>query len=265
MKTSKHMPLALALLLSIVSLSFAQQPAATPRPEPEYVTEKGFKSKVFDVKYRDASMLAQVLRNLGSGFKGATIQSNSEFKTITVRDFPENIVTMEEAIKRLDVPATPRANIELHMHVLVASNTGGGGGSEMPAELRDVLTQLRGTLNYRNYELAASVVQRLTATERPLTGSGTAELASGTAGTANMSMPYEYYINGVAMVQDVTGGPNVRISEFSFSSSSPAGNDRDRARIQTALNLRDGEKVVVGTAALRNRALVIVLTANFVK
>jgi hypothetical protein len=80
-----------------------------------------------------------------------------------------------------------------------------------------------------------------------------------------MSMPYEYYINGVAMVQDVTGGPNVRISEFSFSSSSPAGNDRDRARIQTALNLRDGEKVVVGTAALRNRALVIVLTANFVK
>ena len=257
----KHMPVILALLLSIVSVSFAQQPASTPRPEPDYVTEKGFKSKVFDVKYRDASMLAQVLRNLGSGFKGATLQSNSEFRTITVRDFPENIVTMEEAIKRLDVPAAPRANIELRMHVLIASNAG-SGSSDMPAELRDVLTQLRGTLNYRNYELAASVVQRLTATERILQGSGTAELASG---TANMSMPYEYYINGVTMVQDVTGGPNVRISEFSFTSSSAAGNERDRAKIQTALNLRDGEKVVVGTAALRNRALVIVLTANFIK
>ena len=264
MKTLKHMPVTLALLLSIVSVSFAQQPAATPRPEPEYVTEKGFKSTVFDVKYRDAGMLAQVLKNLGSGFKGATIQSNSEFRTITVRDFPENLVTMEEAIKRLDVPAAPRANIELHMHVLIASNTG-GGNSEMPAELRDVLTQLRATLNYRNYELAASVVQRLTATDRVLQASGTAELASSVAGTANVSMPYEYYLNGVSMVQDVTGGPNVRISEFSFSSSSPAGNDRDRARIQTALNLRDGEKVVVGTAALRNRALVIVLTANFIK
>lgn len=269
MKTLKHMPLALALLLSIVSLSFAQQPAATPRPEPDYVTEKGFKSTVFDVKYRDAAMLAQVLRNLGSGFKGATIQSNSEFKTITVRDFPENIVTMEEAIKRLDVPATPRANIELHMHVLIASNTG-SGSSDMPAELRDVITQLRGTLNYRNYELAASIVQRLTATERMLQGSGTAEIPSGAPGTSNLLMPYEYYLSNVSMAQDVTGGPIVRISDFAFTAShermvGPNVNERDRARVQTALNLRDGEKVVVGTASLRSRALVIVLTASLVK
>ena len=62
MKILKHMPVALALLLSIVSVSFAQQPTPTPRPEPDYVTEKGFKSSIFDVKYRDAAMLAQVLR-----------------------------------------------------------------------------------------------------------------------------------------------------------------------------------------------------------
>jgi hypothetical protein len=260
MKTLKHMPVALTIVLSIFSVSFAQQPTATPRPEPDYVTEKGFKSRIFDVQYRDAAMLAQVLRNLGSGFKGATIQSNTEFKTITVRDFPENIATMEEAIKRLDTPATPRPNIELHMHVLIASNTG-TGSSDMPAELRDVLTQLRGTLNYRNYELAASIVQRLTATERVLQGSGTTEIPSGTAGTANMLMPYEYYINNVSMSQDVTGNPNVRISDFAFSASTQT----DRARVQTALNLRDGEKVVVGTAALRNRALVIVLTAKLMK
>ena len=78
-----------------------------------------------------------------------------------MRDFPENIVTMEEAIKRLDTPATPRPNVELHMHVLIASNAG-GSTADMPAELKDVLTQLRGTLNYRNYELAASIVQRVT-------------------------------------------------------------------------------------------------------
>jgi hypothetical protein len=35
--------------------------------------------------------------------------------------------------------------------------------------------------------------------------------------------------------------------------------------VQTALNLRDGEKVVVGTATLRNRALVIVLTAKLIR
>ena len=270
MKILKHVSIVLTLTFCFVSASFAQQqPAATPRPEPDYVTDKGFKSRVFDVKYRDAAMLAQVLRNLGSGFKGATIQSNSEFRTITVRDFPENIVTMEEAIKRLDMPAAPRANIELHMHVLIASNAG-GGSSDMPAELRDVLTQLRGTLNYRNYELAASIVQRLTTTERVLQGSGTAEFTSGNAGTPNILMPYEYYINNVSMVQIAAGAPTVQISDFAFTAShermvGPNINERDRARVQTALNLRDGEKVVVGTAALRNRALVIVLTATWIK
>lgn len=260
MKIFKHMPLTLALLLSIVSVSFAQQPTATPRPEPDYVTEKGFKSRIFDVKYRDAASLAQVLRNLGSGFKGATVQSNSEFKTITVRDFPENLATMEEAIKRLDTLATPRPNVELHMHVLIASN-GGGGSGEMPAELRDVLTQLRGTLTYRNYELASSVVQRITTTERMLQGAGTAQVSSATAGTTDVSMPYEYYLNSVSVLENAVGGPSLRISDFYFS----AVIDKDRPRVQTALNMRDGEKVVVGTAAIRNRALVIVLTANVLK
>src|SRR5688572_26752615 len=111
------------LLLISVSASFSQQPpsATTPKPESEYVTEKGFKSKVFEIKYREASSLASVLRQLGSGFRGASISSSSEFKTITVRDFPENIATMEEALKRLDTPGPQRPNIELHMHVLVAS------------------------------------------------------------------------------------------------------------------------------------------------
>jgi hypothetical protein len=260
MKVSKHMPFALVLALFFVSGLFAQQPAATPRPEPDYVTDKGFKSRVFDIKYRNPSSLAQVLKNLGSGFKGATLQSSFEFKTITVRDFPENLATMEEAIKRLDLPATPQPNIELHMHVLIASNSG-SGSSDMPAELRDVLTQLRSTLNYRNYELAASVVQRLTSTERVLQGSGTAEVPSGSAGMANLSMPYEYQIYNLSMVQNAVGAPSVQISDFNFSTVT----DKDRARIQTALNLRDGEKVVVGTATLRSRALVIVMTANLVK
>ena len=260
MKTVKHVFVALSLAFCFVSASFAQQPAATPRPEPDYVTEKGFKSRIFDVRYRDASSLAQVLRNLGSGFKGATVQSNSEFKTITVRDFPENIATMEEAVKRLDTPGTPRPNIELHMHVLIASNTG-TSSVDVPAELKDVLAQLRGTLNYKNYELTASVVQRITTTERILQGSGTAEVPGGTAGAANIFMPYEYYLNNVSVAENAVGAPSVRISDFAFTATT----DKDRPRVQTALNMRDGEKVVVGTASIRNRALVIVLTATVLK
>ncbi|MGH9904305.1 MAG: secretin N-terminal domain-containing protein [Pyrinomonadaceae bacterium] len=256
-------PVTSALILAIAfatSSSAQQQNPATAENTDNYVTEKSFKSKVFEVKYRDPNSLARVLKQLGSGFKGATISANSDFKTITARDFPENLATIEEAIKRLDTPAAPSPNIELHMHALIASNTG-SSTADVPAELRAVLNELRGTLNYRNYELAASVVQRLTETGRILQGSGTAEIPSGNPGAPNMSMPYEYYINNVAMVQNAVGAPSVQISDFAFSTVS----DKDRARIQTALNLRDGEKVVVGTATIRNRALVIVLTAKLIK
>lgn len=261
LKILKHVPTALALALIFGSASFAQQPTTTttPNPSDNFVTEKNFKSKVFEVKYRDVTNLAYVLRSLGSGFKGAAIQSNAEFRTITVRDFPENIATMEEAIKRLDTPAAPRPDIELQMYVLIASNTG-SANADMPAGLKDVLTQLRGTLNYRNYELVASGIQRLTETSGVLQGSGIAEVPSANAGTPGVAMPYEYYIRNVSLVQSATGVPTVEISDFSFRTL-----DKDQARVQTALNLRDGEKVVVGTAALRSRALVIVLTAKLIK
>lgn len=252
---------ALALAFMFVPAALAQQPASnTPQPAPadNYVTEKNFKSKVFEVKYRDPNSLANVISRLMSGFKGAAISASPEFKTITVRDFPENLATIEEAIKRLDTPAAARPDIELHMHVLLASNTG-GSGTDVPAELKDVIPELRGTLNYKNYELAASVIQRLTETPRGLQGSGTADVPSG--GPGALSMPYDYYIGAVSLVQNATGSPSVQIGEFSFSALS--GNDK--ARVSTALNLRDGEKVVVGTATIRSRALVVVLTMKLVK
>jgi len=257
-KIIKYVSATLTLAFILVTAVAAQQAAnTTPAPQDNYVTERNFKSKVFEVKYRDPNSLANVVSRLTSGFKGAAISSSSEFRTITVRDFPENLLIIEEAIKRLDTPATPRPNIELHMHALIASNSG-SGGAPPPAELKDVLEQLRGTLNYKNYELAATVVQRLTDTPRALNGSGIAEFPSA---APNTPLPYDYYIGSVSLVQDAAGKYSVQIGEFAFTTTNA---DKDRTRIQTALNLRDGEKVVVGTATMRSRALVVVLTAKLI-
>jgi type II secretory pathway component GspD/PulD (secretin) len=258
--TLKYMLLTLTLVLAFVSAAAAQQPEPSPaQTQPDTTIQRSFKSRIFEVKYRDPNSLLNALYQLGSGFKGAAMSANAEFKTITVRDFPENIATVEEALKRLDVPGAPRPNIEMHMHVLIASNAG-GTATDMPAELKDVLTQLRTTLNYSKYELAASIVQRLTETPRGLQGSGVAELPSTNPGTPGSSMPYEYFLNNVSLLQNAAGAASVQIADFTFVTR-----EKESARVQTALNLRDGEKVVVGTATLRNRALVIVLTAKLIK
>lgn len=260
-KIMKNALIAVVLVLIVSATSFAQQPtpSAPNKSEDDFVTEKGFKSKVFTINHRDPNSLGSLLSPLLSGFKGVMIRANPEFKTLTVRDFPENLTSIEEAINRLDTPAAPRPDIELHMHILVASNTG-TTTEQLPAELKDVITQLRETLNYRNYELAASVVQRLTETPRGLHGSGTAEIVTAQAANPTVSLSYDYTINSVSLARNPVGAKTIQIGEFSFATRPNAANIN--GSVQTALNLRDGEKVVVGTTTIRDRALVIVLTAK---
>src|ERR1041384_2920062 len=156
-------------LFVVIMLAFACAPlvAAQQQPqhsEPQYVDQTGFKNRIFEVKNRDPDELLSVIRLLTSGFKGAQVSADNNFKTITVRDFPENIAAIEDALKRLDTPEAPHSEVELHIHVLIAGNTE-LGASEVPAELKDVVGQLRSTLNFKNYYLLTSIIQR--AKERP--------------------------------------------------------------------------------------------------
>lgn len=253
--------IALVCTLAFTSGVVAQQPStAQEKPKDDFVTERQFKSKIFEVKYREPNSIANVLRNLGSGFKGASISTNSEFKTLTVRDFPENVASIEEAIKRLDTPAAPRASVELHMHVLLASNRAStGDAGEIPTELKDVITQLRGTLNYKNYELLTSVLQRITETSNALKGTGVAQIP----GPQSAAIPaqYEYWIQRVSFEPSASGAQTIKMDQFSFTVSGQG----ITGQVATALNLRDEEKVVVGTATINDRALIVVLIPKIVK
>lgn len=251
----------LVVTLIVIPAALAQQPNSTQdKPKEDFVTERQFKSKIFEVKHREPSSLANVLRQLGSGFRGAGISANNEFNTLTVRDFPENLVTIEEAIKRLDTPAAPPSSVQMHMHVLLASNrTGPTPAGEIPVELKDVITELRGTLTYRNYELITSVLQRLTETNRGLNGSGLAQIPGGQSGVTTAQ--YEYSVNQLSFVPSASGAEAIQIQDFTFT----LVGEGIRGRVQTALNLRDGEKVVVGTATINDRALIVVLISKIVK
>lgn len=251
----------IAIVLGLIFIpAVVAQPAGSSQDKPneDAVTEQKFKTRIFDVKYREPGSLANVLRQLGSGFKGSGIVSNAEFKTLTVRDFPENIATMEEALKRLDTPAPPRPNIELHMHILIGSNGSvASPAGEVPAELKDVITQLRKTLAYKNYELFTSVLQRLTETPRSVSGGGAAQIPGM---QTNRPTQYDYMIGAVSVIPSQSGAPGIQIQEFAFK----LVGEGISGRVQTALNLKDGEKVVVGTATITDRALIVVLIPKLI-
>ena len=98
MYSTKLKTLALPLLLTILSTAALAQAPSQPAPVDKYVTNTGFKNRVFEVHNRMPEDLVPVIRLLTSGFKGAELAASNEFRTITVRDFPENIAAIEEAI-----------------------------------------------------------------------------------------------------------------------------------------------------------------------
>jgi hypothetical protein len=202
------------------------------------------------------------LRPLGSGFKGATIQYSSEFRTLTVRDFPENIAAIEEALKRLDTPQAARSDIELRMHILIASNAE-GVANQMPADLSDVVKQLQATFNYRNYTNVATVVQRAADGAYNVRLSGLAEIPGQLIDRQQPLLAmYSYHVPVVNLSSESSSGYSVNLRDTSFEwSAPPVGN----ARISTSINVRSGEKVVVGTATLGNKGLILVLSARVVK
>jgi hypothetical protein len=245
-----------ATVMAILAMTAPVLAGDKPEDRP---TERNpaLRSRVFEVKNRSPGEVMKVIRPLGSGVKGTSISESGEFKTITVRDFPENIAAIEDALKRLDVPQAPKPDIEFRIRVLIAAPT---GNSQYPGDLEPVVKQLHATLNYKGYFQVASITMRVKS------GSG----AKGTGVTSvnppvsaeSTSMSYSYGFEDVSFTPPPPGAAVVQIRKLHYAIE---GKSLGEAEINTGLSLREGEKVVVGTASLKDRAMILVLSARIVK
>jgi hypothetical protein len=259
----------LVLLAVVLARPADAQPSPAPRAaeaarEETFVTEKGFASRVFEVKHREPSDLAAVLRPLGSGYRGATVSANRDFKTISVRDFPENIAAIEAALKRLDVAEAPRKDVELRLWVLVASN-GETAAGRFPEDLKEAVAALKTTLTYRSYSLAGSFIQRVRDGARGIHGEGVTELTptpppGETQKKAGKAMQLEYQIVSLSLEPGENGPAAIKLDGFGLSLVGDG-----RAQLKTDVTLRDGEKVVVGTSTVQDKGLVVVVSARVIR
>lgn len=266
----------LAALLLAVPLPAATQanpaPKGTPisEPEPDLATLRAMKSKVFEVKHRSPSFLTRSLSALGSGVRGSRMDA-SEFgglQTITVRDFPENLAAIEAAILRLDVPAVTQkaGDVELTVQVLLASK-GPAPEAGLPDDLQGVVKQLKGTLAYRGYALVATFVQRVGLNgDRTVQGrghlDGSAHPLSDPKDPSQLFMEWESD-RGVSLEPAGDGTSRYILRKFQFWLQERRDNTSGNlARMETGLTLKEGEKVVVGTSVIKDRGLIVVLTAR---
>ena len=250
-------------------------PATQPKPaEPDLATLRAMKSKLFIILFRDSLQLQRALSALGSGANGATMRFNNEggLNTIGVRDFPENLALIEEAIKRLDVPAAVQkaTDVELTLHVLFASKGPVPDGG-LPPELLEVVKQLKGTLAYRGYALAASFVQRVQVLDNARSHtSGLGHVLPGALGAADgkdaARMKVDWRADGLRLASQGEGPSTLDVESFRLDlEEATATRTGTLAKFNTPLSLREGERVVVGTSVVKDHGVVVVLTVHRIK
>lgn len=281
-------PLSLPIvaMLAVFSQGFAQapHPAPTPKPTaaesvqalkavvedtPDPVALRAMKSRIFVIQHLDPFRLQLSLAALGSGTRGARMDwaKQEGLNTITLRDFPENIAAVEEAIKRLDVPTNSQQtpDVELHVQVLFASKQA-APESSLPEELREVIKSLKSALAYRSYTLATSFVQRCDTKGHTIQGRGVLEGADTGFGTAKnpsqLSLEWEA-ANGLEVEQRQGASPSILIRKFLFYVTERSSKGSEAlAKIETGVSLKEGEHVVVGTSVVKDHGLIVVLTAK---
>jgi hypothetical protein len=260
----KRLITVIALLLAAVA-SFAQE---TKPQEPDYNTTREFRSKVFEIRNREPEDVASAIKLLGSGFKGSGLNINRELHTITVRDFPENVATMEEAIKRLDVPSAVTTDALIRVWIVIGSKTAISNAQAIPEDLEPVLKELRSTLRYSNYALMAGTVSRV-ARGIAAENSGIAEAtALGLTPHEGQPVIYSYRMRQPVMT-NVGDRAAVSSSGFRFSMRYPIDTGKSiqyqDVGFEAPVTVRDKEKVVLGTTTMGDKALIVVIAADFTK
>lgn len=265
MRQPRHrMLLALALLALAAPAALAQTEAA--KQEDNYVTQKMFQNRVFDVKNRDPQSLVRVLAPLTSGFRGAVVSANPEFRTISVRDFPENIAVIEEAIRRLDTPEGPRPSVEFQIHMLVASNDD-AVPNRYPAELAEVVKRLQPTLGYKNFSLMGSQIVRGRDGQAMNWNKGVADLRLTNDTPASKNPVYYNYNLSLLSLEGTGAQTRLRIGQFNLEMRVPLwlGGEKivyEAVGFNNPVTLREGERVVAGTTSIADKSVVVIVSAS---
>ncbi|MDZ4695754.1 MAG: hypothetical protein SGI86_11450 [Deltaproteobacteria bacterium] len=207
-------------------------------------------AKLFRLKHQSSNDVIKPLRALASGAKGSKLDETSAFESIAIFDYPANVSAVADAIRLLD---TPTADVSLRLHVLLADND---GASSVPKGLARVVEELSRSFDYRAYHELVVVTQRVR--------SGSWMRAEGEAllptPLADETSPLHYEMKVQASASKAVAKP----AEIVLRGVEFEGYHKQigKVEINTDLTIRSGETVVVGTATIKSRAVVLVISGE---
>jgi len=229
------------------------QPATQPQGG---IDRRNHVQKVFAIKHAEVNAMGQAIRIFP-----VEVRENPNLRVIAVSGPPALMPTIEDTIRKLDVPPPTPQNVELTVYLLLGSDQEGSVASELDA----VAKQLKATFGFKGFRTLDTLVVR-SRDGRGASVKGIAQLGSGTA----YSSPYHFRYSAARILPDEKGR-SIRLDGLAFSASIVTGRHgagvvtrSDDAGFGADVDVREGQKVIVGKTAVEgtNTALMLVITAK---
>jgi hypothetical protein len=215
--------------------------------------QRDWETRIFPVRYIDPTQLKGVL----SMFR-ASMEANQDLRVLSVRAPKEIMPAVEDAIKRLDVPA-PRKDAELTIYVLTASDQS-EPSSSIPSNLNSVINQLKGVLSYKGYRLVDTLITRATNRSGGINFGGQGTTLNGTLMLSETLKPSYNFRAQIQIENPDAKTPVLRLTNMAFGLQSPGlGN----VGVTGDVEIPQGQQVIVGKATMADKALILVMSAKF--
>ncbi len=219
---------------------------AQPQQQPRERT-----TKLVHLKYVDPQQISGIVTQFG-----VNVVPNSGLKAMTIEGFPDKIMAAEAAIQQLDVE--PR-NIELVVHFVIGSDQAVAGAPAVPADIRDVIAQLKGTFTFKEYRM----LDVLTIRTRVGSSADTSGILESRSNPPRLS---QFSVRNTTVSED---GKTIRIDRMHAGLRIPvispgAKTEYTNTGIDQDIDVKEGQKVVVGRSSLEGpgQALFVILTAK---
>ena len=213
---------------------------------------------IIDVKYADVNHLINVLRQTFV-LPGTNISGDPTLHVVTVSGSPDTVAGVTAAVKRFDIPPQSQPDVELTVYLI--SGLTQGQGDDVPQELASTVKQLHGLFAYKSYKLADSVVLRGRAVSPPdMRGGARVE---GAALNGRYSLSYQYLAVSAETPRTVhIEGLDLQLKQpRSVTADGKTATEYNDtvARILTSLDIREGQKTVVGKSSIGTGDAVILV------
>ncbi len=250
-------------VLTLLALPTVAQEAGTGQKPPSTATNEELVTRIFPIEHADIRDLANVI-----SIFGGRVQPEPDLGVLGWTGPASLLPAVEAAIASLDVAPVPEPNVELTVYFLMAARED-GGARIVPAVLDGVAIQLQDVFGYDSVQLIETTAMRV----RP-----------GSRGDLNGFLPrragdsvearYEFSFRQLKVTEDESGR-SIRLDGLQASIQTPrvvveSGEPSTRSvetGIRTDIDLREGQKAVVGKTTIEGgaEAIFVVVTGSIVE